>query len=63
MKTIASSLSYFAFAILNCHAAEVLFDGKDLNHFEFAKGGWEIEKDGSEVCRMLEQKDRKGKVR
>ncbi len=44
-------------------AAEVLFDGKNLNHFEFAKGGWEIEKDGSVVCRMQEEKDRKGKVR
>jgi hypothetical protein len=63
VKTIAFYLSSFAFGILTTQAAEVLFDGKNLNHFEFAKGAWEIEKDGSVVCRMQEQKDKKGKVR
>tara|TARA_B100001939_G_scaffold81045_1_gene68907 strand:- start:338 stop:1027 length:690 start_codon:yes stop_codon:yes gene_type:complete len=63
MKNIAFCLSYFALVILNCQAAEVLFDGKNLNHFEFEKGGWEIEKDGSVVCRMQEQRDKKGQVR
>ena len=63
MKTITFCLSYFAFGILPSQAEEVLFDGKNLNHFEFEKGAWEIEKDGSVVCRMQEQKDKKGQVR
>ena len=63
MKTIAFCISYLVSGILICQAAEVLFDGKNLNHFEFEKGAWEIEKDGSVVCRMQEQKDKKGQVR
>lgn len=30
----------------------VLFDGKSLDAWEFAPGAWEIEEDGSLVCRM-----------
>ncbi|MDP6928020.1 MAG: hypothetical protein QGG84_13160, partial [Rhodospirillales bacterium] len=63
MKTIVCCLSSFAFGILTSQASEVLFDGKNLDHFEFAKGAWEIEKDGSAVCRMKEQKDKKGRMR
>lgn len=33
-------------------APKVLFDGKSLDGWEFAKGAWEIEEDGSMVCRM-----------
>ncbi len=40
-----------------------LFDGKSLQAFEFAPGAWEIEADGSVVCRMQETKDKKGKTR
>ncbi len=63
MKTITFCLSSLVFGVLTCPAAEVLFDGKNLNHFEFEKGAWEIEKDGSVVCRIQEQKDKKGQVR
>ena len=41
----------------------VLFDGKSLDAFEYAPGSWEIEKDGSVVCRMEKTKDKKGKER
>ena len=41
----------------------VLFDGKSLEAFEYASGSWEIEKDGSVVCRMEKTKDKKGKER
>lgn len=33
-------------------ATKVLFDGTSLDAWEFAKGAWEIEEDGSMVCRM-----------
>lgn len=33
-------------------ATKVLFDGTSLEAWEFAKGAWEIEEDGSMVCRM-----------
>jgi len=42
--------------------ATVLFDGSNLDHFEFAEGAWVIE-DGAMTCRMQEVKDRKGNVR
>ena len=41
----------------------VLFDGSNLDAFEFAPGSWEIEQDGSEVCRMAEIKEKNGKTR
>ena len=41
----------------------VLFDGKSLEAFEYAPKSWEIEKDGSVVCRMEKTKDKKGKER
>lgn len=63
MKTIVCCLSFFAFGILTSQAVEVLFNGKNLDYFDFVKGAWETEKDGSVVCRMQEQKDKKGKVR
>ena len=40
-----------------------LFDGKNLDSFTLAKGSWEIERDGSVVCRMQKTKDKKGKTR
>ena len=39
---------------------QVLFSGLDLNAFELQPGSWEIEKDGSVVCRMEKIKDKKG---
>ena len=44
-------------------AADVLFDGRNLDAFEYGKGSWEIEPDGSMVCRMAETKDKQGRVR
>ena len=41
----------------------ILFNGKSLDAFELAPGSWEIEKDGSVVCRMEKTKDKKGKER
>jgi hypothetical protein len=38
----------------------VLFSGSDLNAFELRPGSWEIEKDGSVVCRMEKVQDKKG---
>jgi len=40
-----------------------LFSGSNLNSFELRPGSWEIEKDGSLVCRMETIKDGKGKER
>ena len=39
---------------------QVLFSGLDLNAFDLRPGSWEIEKDGSVVCRMEKIKDKKG---
>ena len=39
---------------------KVLFYGSDLNAFELKPGSWEIEPDGSVVCRMEKIKDKKG---
>ena len=42
---------------------KVLFDGRNFDAFELAKGSWEIEPDNSMVCRMQEVKDKSGKTR
>lgn len=63
MKPIALILFACASLTLSAYSDEVLFDGKNLKHFEFPEGAWEIEKDGSMVCRMEEQKDKKGNLR
>ena len=46
-----------------CAKERILFNGKNLDAFELAPGSWEIEKDGSVVCRMEKTKDKKGKER
>ena len=66
MKISILPLAALALACVHAHADEkdtVLFDGKNLDHFESTPGSWEIEKDGSVVCRMQETKDKKGKTR
>ncbi len=63
MKSVALILFACASFNLSAYSDEVLFDGKNLKHFEFPAGAWEIEKDGSMVCRMEEQKDKKGNLR
>ncbi|MCB1205499.1 MAG: DUF1080 domain-containing protein [Verrucomicrobiae bacterium] len=46
--------TFLLLSTLPCaHAGEtVLFDGTGLDAWEFAPGAWEIEEDGSLVCRM-----------
>ena len=41
----------------------MLFFGSDLDAFEFAPNSWEIESDGSMVCRMEKIIDKQGKER
>ncbi len=43
--------------------ATVLFDGKSLDAWEFAPGAWEIEEDGSLVCRMESSEGDDGTVK
>lgn len=46
-----------------CAKERILFNGKSLAPFELAPGSWEIDKDGSVVCRMQKTKDKNGKER
>ena len=41
---------------------EVMFDGKNLNAWEFRKGGWFIDDEGVMTCRMEEVKLKNGKT-
>ncbi len=60
------AFTFFVFlsAVATLHAApaEILFDGSNLNAFEYREGGWVIE-DGAMTCRMEETKDKKGRKR
>lgn len=53
MKTpfLLAALVSFSLPVLAADEL-VLFDGKSLDAWEFAEGAWEIEEDGSLVCRM-----------
>jgi hypothetical protein len=58
---IFAVLLFTNFIYLSIFAKEkVLFSGSDLNAFDLRPGSWEIEKDGSVVCRMEKIKDKKG---
>lgn len=63
MQSVILSLAAFVLTVIQVHSVEILFDGRNLDQFEFAKGAWEIEKDGSVVCRMQELKDKRGKTK
>lgn len=53
MKTPLLLAALFCFALPATAADEtVLFDGSNLDAWELAEGAWEIEEDGSLVCRM-----------
>ena len=58
------TLPFFLFASLIAFSSfaeeEILFSGTDLRAFELKPGSWEIESDGSVVCRMKRAKDKKG---
>ncbi len=41
----------------------ILFEGNSLEAFEYIPKSWEIDKDGSVVCRMQKTKDKNGKER
>ena len=55
-------LTVLAAADTHAHEPTVLFDGKNLDHWEFTPGGWEIE-DGAMVCRLETVTDKKGNKR
>jgi hypothetical protein len=57
------SLAVLFLSGVHLYSAEILFDGTNLDHFEFAPGSWDIDKDGSVVCRMQEVKDKRGKTK
>ena len=63
MKT----LFFFLLAYLIVHSVfankQTLFSGTDFNAFELSPGSWEIEQDGSMVCRMEKSKDKNGNER
>ena len=60
MRTLAFFLLASLLALPGFSENEVLFSGKDLDAFELKPGSWEIESDGSVVCRMERAKDKKG---
>ena len=63
MRTIAL---YLVASILNLKGfseEQTLFSGTNFNAFELNPGSWEIESDGSMVCRMETIKDKKGAQR
>ena len=43
--------------------ATILFDGSNLEAWEFAPGAWEVEEDGSLVCRMESSEGDDGKTK
>lgn len=42
---------------------KVLFDGKNLDAFDFAEGSWVIDSDGAITCKMEEVKGKDGKTK
>ena len=59
MKTLFLLL-FTATLLIAKPCPKILFDGTDLNAFNLAPGAWEIEKDGSMVCRMQKTVDSNG---
>lgn len=63
MKTSFLLAALVSFSLPALTADEVvLFDGKSLDAWEFAEGAWEIEEDGSLVCRMKDSEADDGSV-
>ena len=62
-KSISLFGLFLCFATVALAApADVLFNGKNLDAFDFKEGAWVIE-DGVMTCKMEETKDKKGNVR
>ena len=60
MRIIPFYLFVSLFALKGFSENQTLFSGTDFNAFEMSPGSWEIESDGSMVCRMEKTKDKKG---
>ena len=60
MRIIAFYLFGSLFTLTGLCSAQTLFSGTDFNAFELSPGSWELESDGSMVCRMEKIKDKKG---
>ena len=60
MRIIAFYLFGSLLALKGFPENQTLFSGTDFNAFELRTGSWEIESDGSMVCRMEKTKDKKG---
>ena len=64
MKSIIPIYIFFTLNIaLGAAPATVLFDGSDLDAFEFREGAWSIDSDGVIACHMEKTRDKKGRVR
>lgn len=62
MKIFSILLSAFLFVGANAEdkAATVLFDGSNLDAWDFGEGAWEIDDEGALTCNMEEVVDKKG---
>jgi hypothetical protein len=60
VRIIAFYLIGSLFYLKGFSSEQTLFSGTDFNAFELRTGSWEIESDGSMVCRMEKIKDKKG---
>ena len=60
MRIITFYLFVSLLALKGVSSEQTLFSGADFNAFELSPGSWEIESDGSMVCRMEKTKDKKG---
>ena len=60
MRIIAFYLFGSLFTLTGLCSEQTLFSGTDFNAFELSPGSWELESDGSMVCRMEKIKDKKG---
>ena len=63
MKTLFFILQRSCLLIRFFANKQTLFSGTDFNAFELSPGSWEIEPDGSMVCRMEKSKDKNGNER
>ena len=60
MRIIDFYLFGSLFTLTGLCSEQTLFSGTDFNAFELSPGSWELESDGSMVCRMEKIKDKKG---
>jgi len=60
VRIIAFYLFGSLFTLKGLCSEQTLFSGTDFNAFELSPGSWELESDGSMVCRMEKIKDKKG---